>query len=504
MRTLIGLHCPESDPEGLHREILRRDKIISTLIRQIEHGLYSGSDYGLLQNTFALEKQVRQRTEELRQSIDEMDTLIANVPIGIVVTRDHVILRHNHHFAKMFGLKESESVGKSARLLFRSDTEFEEAKKIVDPILCAAKTHTVDAFMRHKNGSDLWIHSIGYALVKNMPGITAIWILEDRTSIRNAEEALRQSHAELAAKTLDLARREEELRTVIENANDAYLRIDSEGIVLAWNRQAQKTFGWRAEETIGRPLAELIVAPEIMEQYLRNLHTLEWVGQRLDLPARHRDGSRLMVEVRISALDFGGKNVFSVFLHDISARKATEAQREYEARHDTLTGLPNRRELMDILNRAMAHTQRTKAPLAILFLDLDGFKEINDTYGHETGDHLLIALGERLREETRQTDTVARLAGDEFIIVIEYLDDLPGDSLPCANRILNSMASPFAIDQQLITVGISIGMVIYSGQTAKSAQELIQQADQAMYEAKKQGKGRIVMMNDTDQGIAPA
>jgi len=504
MKDLIGIHCADNDAEGLQKEILRRNTIISTLIRQIEQGLYSGSDFGLLQNTFALEKQVRQRTEELRRSIEEMDSLIANVPIGIVLTRDHVILRHNLHFARMFGLQGNGSIGKSARILFRTEEEFEGAKKIVDPILSASQTHTVDAFMRHRNGTDIWVHSIGYALISDTPGITAIWLLEDRTAIRAAEEALRQSHAELATKTQDLARREEELRTVIEDAYDAYVRFDTDGIVLAWNRQAHETFGWRAEEAIGHPLSELIVAPDMMEPYLQSLHTLEWVGKRLELPARHRDGSRLMVEVRISVLDFGGKNVFSVFLHDISARKEAETQREYEARHDPLTGLPNRRELMSIVGKAMAHSQRTGIPLGILFLDLDGFKSVNDTYGHETGDNLLIMLAERLKRETRLTDTVARLAGDEFVILIEDLEGQPENGLICAERLLKAIGAPFDINQNPVQIGVSIGMIIFSGHSVESAPELIQQADQAMYEAKKQGKGRIVFLNRPDQGKRPA
>ncbi|WP_417068463.1 diguanylate cyclase domain-containing protein [Niveibacterium terrae] len=490
----LDIRCASADTAGLHEEIRRRDRIIAALIRQIETGINTESNFGLLQSTLALERLVQLRTEALHQSMEEMEAFIAHAPLGIVFTRDHVILRYNRQFAKMFGFHGDEAVGQNTRTLFRSDDEFEAAIALVDPSLSTEKSYRLDSYFRHSNGTDLWVHSIGHALARKETGASALWMMEDRTSIRRAEDALSQSHQELLERTLELSRREQELRTVIDNAYDAYVSLDENGTVLSRNKRAEEIFGWTTFEAMGRPLSELIIPPEAVGGFLAGLNSLAGEDKCPELLARRRDGSTLTAEIRISLLDFGEHRVFSAFLTDISARKAQERLREHEARHDALTGLPNRRELMDQLNRAIARSQRSGNALGVIFLDLDGFKSVNDSHGHETGDALLVRVAQRLTEEIRETDTVARLAGDEFVIVQEAANPRLDDAAQTASRLIARVSRPIPIGDISVQVGCSIGMLIFRSGCHQNAEELIQQADQAMYRAKRAGKGRSVII----------
>jgi diguanylate cyclase (GGDEF)-like protein len=176
-------------------------------------------------------------------------------------------------------------------------------------------------------------------------------------------------------------------------------------------------------------------------------------------------------------------------VEEIRARKHTEEQLTHQALHDPLTDLPNRTLLLDRLQQAVALGRRNRAPVALLFLDLDGFKEVNDTYGHLRGDALLVEVGRRLRRSLRASDTVARLGGDEFALV---LPDADADAASIvAEKILAEMAPPFEIDEATVSIGASIGIAVYPehGMTADS---LIRQADFAMYEAKRARAGFVL------------
>lgn len=484
-----GLRCAPDDPVGLKREIERRNRIIEVLLQQAERGVDPAGCPTLLQTNAALENLVRKRTGDLVRSVEELEMFIRNAPAGIVFTRNHVILRYNHQFGRIFGLDADEGIGQSTRILFRSDQEFEDAKIIVDPILSAAKTHCIDAFMRHRNGSDIWVHSVGYAIANEAPGISAVWMLEDHTAIKVAEEALNHSNAELRVRSRNLERRELELRTILDSASDVYISFDTHGIISSWNRQAEILFGWSAAEVIGKQLTDICIVPEIREGFFENLHSGAWLNQRLEHPSCRRDGSRITVEVRVNMIEFEGEQTYYVFLHDITERKANEAKREFEARHDVLTGLLNRRGLMEELPLAVARAERSEQTLALLFLDLDGFKTINDTYGHEIGDCVLREVAHRARLAIRQTDLAARLAGDEFIIVLENLESLSADAPHYAQRLIDALSLPISMGGHTFPLGVSIGILGYTHGSRLSMEDLIQQADQAMYHAKKAGKG---------------
>jgi diguanylate cyclase (GGDEF)-like protein/PAS domain S-box-containing protein len=325
--------------------------------------------------------------------------------------------------------------------------------------------------------------------------------VEERTlSLRSANLMLFYSMAQQAHSQQALKKREAELSAVIENANDAYVCIDEAGVVTAWNQQAGATFGWSADEAIGRLLDELIIPPQLrkahrngMQRYLASRQPAV-LNQRLELSAMRRDGSMLPVEVRIRALDIAGQTIFSAFLHDITERKCAEASREREARHDALTGLPNRRALFEMLPQAIARADRSGSVIALLFVDLDGFKAVNDAWGHAAGDTLLCEIGRRLTACLRQTDSVARLGGDEFTVLLEGLSgNARSEAIAIAEKLLDSMRAPVQIGAASTEISGSIGLAFYLPDTAMSPDLLVKGADIAMYHAKRAGKSRMCL-----------
>ncbi len=326
--------------------------------------------------------------------------------------------------------------------------------------------------------------------------------LERRVQARTAE--LQDANVQLTAAMKrqhaiegELRAREAEIRSVVENANDAYISLDEEGTVTAWNRQAEDTFGWPRNEALGRKLEELII-PEAhrdghrvgMQRFLAT-RIASAVDQRLELPALRRDGSSLTVEVRIRALDINGRTMFSAFLHDISARKQEQEKREYETRHDQLTGLLNRRALLESIPIAQARARRSGKTLGMLFIDLDGFKAVNDSQGHEAGDILLGVIAERLRAAVRKTDSVYRLAGDEFTVLLEDMADTFDDAHTVAEKLISSISEPVDLPGRAVRVRASIGIALDTGGAERSSDELLKEADHFMYQAKKAGRGRV-------------
>jgi len=325
--------------------------------------------------------------------------------------------------------------------------------------------------------------------------------VESRTrDLRLANTMLSSAMEQQLQSEQALQKREAELKMVIENANDAYVCIDHAGVISAWNRQAEQTFGWSAQEAIGRRLDEMIIPPQMRESHCNGMKRYLTTGeqhvlnQRIELTAVRRSGETLPVEVRVTALEIDGKTIFSAFLHDISERKKAEAIREHEALHDSLTGLHNRRGLFNLLPLAMARSNRNQSSLALLFLDLDGFKQVNDTQGHDAGDIVLLEVAMRLKKSIRQTDTASRLGGDEFTIVLENIQCGIPDATDVAQKILQAIQLPIPIGSTTANIGASIGIAIHHPNDANTADQLVSRADAAMYEAKRKGKSRVCML----------
>ena len=322
--------------------------------------------------------------------------------------------------------------------------------------------------------------------------------VETRTrDLRLANEMLSSFMAQQLQSEQELRKREAELQMVLQNANDAYVCIDHHGVIRDWNQQAEQTFGWSSQEAIGRRLDEMIIPVTMREAHRAGLRhylatgELNVLNRRMELTAVRRDGTPLPVEVLVSPLSIDGKTIFSAFLHDITERKQVEAIREHEATHDPLTGLLNRRGMFDLLSQAIARVKRTRASLALLFIDLDGFKQINDTHGHEAGDAVLREVAARLQASIRQTDTAARLGGDEFTVILENIKHGISDANMLAQKILETLQHPIQLDSVTATISASIGISMHHPDDERSADQLVNAADSAMYTAKHAGKNQV-------------
>jgi diguanylate cyclase (GGDEF)-like protein/PAS domain S-box-containing protein len=300
---------------------------------------------------------------------------------------------------------------------------------------------------------------------------------------------------------LRLEESENELRAILQNAHDAFIAIDEDGMVLEWNRQAEQLLGWSYKEALGQELAELIIPIEQREIHRRGMRhylaagTGVVINNRIELNALRRDGQELAVEMTVSDVPRRTGHLFIAFLHDITERQAFRNSLQEMALTDMLTSLPNRRAFMQKLPEAIARAMRESRQIGLLFMDVDGFTGVNDRYGHEAGDELLAQFSARLKATVRDVDTVARLAGDEFTVILERLH-APPEALIVAEKILLAMRQPFSLHAAVVEVSSSIGVAIFDPAHNISPAELLAQADKAMYVAKRGGKNRVAFSTE--------
>ena len=479
----------------------------------------------------------------------------------------------------------------------------------------------------HRTGRVIHAH-LSVSLVRDADGAPLHFVsqIQDFTQRYRAEQRLRES--------------EQKFRAVLERTHDAFVAADDAGRIIEWNHAAEVTFGWRREEVVGLPLEQVVVPPRMraahragMSRFLQTgeSHVLD---QRLQLPAWHRAGHEFPVEMTISRVQLGNRQVFSAFMHDITARmqakdalNASVAQlrtitdnvpaliahvgadlrfrfvnqayaawfgmdadalvgramgevlrpehfegvqprldavlagetvafdmdvrdRAGELRHmratyvpeprdegdarppgsfhimvhdqtaqvrlsrmlaaqalkDELTELPNRAAWNDELARAVSRAERGGRPLAVMFLDLDGFKCINDAHGHATGDQVLRGFAALLRRSLRAGDFIARLAGDEFVVLLDHMGDLQGDPPRVAAKIIEALADGIPVDGRMLALRTSIGIGIQPG-PHYDGEALVRCADGAMYAAKRDRSGTPqvrVCEAPADAGTRPA
>ena len=295
---------------------------------------------------------------------------------------------------------------------------------------------------------------------------------------------------------------EERMRALLEHAHDAVISIDEHGHVSQWNRAAERLFGWSPIETIGQPVADLIVPPalrgEVASLVARyaSAERLEDAHQRVTLQAIDRAGRQLSVEVSLTATRVAGRWELTAFGHDVSERREFEARLRAMALSDGLTGLANRRGFMEALEKAVSRHARGGPPMALLFLDLDGFKEINDVHGHHIGDLALQTFARRLEGCVRKGDTVARLGGDEFTVLAEGIVTLE-QARAIADKIIDAMKPP--LDGHKLLLRASIGISLYK--PPADASRFLREADHAMYHAKhnhEEVEGVSAFMSDIE------
>ncbi|MEA3371645.1 MAG: EAL domain-containing protein, partial [Campylobacterota bacterium] len=290
----------------------------------------------------------------------------------------------------------------------------------------------------------------------------------------------------------------EQQAQVIEQVNDSVISTDLEGNIVSWNKGSERMLGYKAEEVIGKPMS-IIHRPEDIEQnraYTKQLLISGAFSVDAYLVSKFKSIIAVMISLSILRDENGNPIGLIGVSQDITKRKKAEEDLreqkqilEHQAHHDALTGLPNRILFNDRLKIGIEESKRDKTELALLFIDLDHFKEINDSFGHVTGDLLLKEVTERLRNILRDEDTLARLGGDEFTIIIKNLH-LGQDASILAQKILSILAEPIVIDEHELYVSSSIGISLCPSD-GDSVEDLLKYADAAMYKAKDEGRNNF-------------
>jgi diguanylate cyclase (GGDEF)-like protein/PAS domain S-box-containing protein len=382
------------------------------------------------------------------------------------------LLLVNDAFCRMFGLSRDEIIGKTLaeevppthreHFLSIDKKVLKEGKEIVYEETFTARGMPSKTILTRKNRFE---DSKGRFFI--------VGIVHDITDRKHAEEKLKRA------------------ASVFTHADEGIIIADAAGNITEVNDAFSRITGYTASEVLGKNPRILQSGRHSPEFYAQMWATITTKGHwRGEIWNRRKNGENYAEMITISAAkNTAGRVQHYVSLStDITTNKAYQEQLERIAHYDLLTNLPNRVLLADRLNQAMLHSQRRHRLLAVAFIDLDYFKDVNDTYGHNVGDELLIVISNRMKEALREGDTLARIGGDEFIAVMVDLEKV-ADSQPLLERLLKATANPVTLGDAIIHISASIGVTFYSQENI-DAEKLISQADQAMYIAKQAGKNR--------------
>ncbi|MDH5237239.1 MAG: EAL domain-containing protein [Acidimicrobiia bacterium] len=307
---------------------------------------------------------------------------------------------------------------------------------------------------------------------------------------------------ERAATLRSLRESEIRFRSVVEAASEGIALLGDDGSIISSNRAMRELFGDPSTSLDGIDF-QLLLAPASAAALLHQIENMQEADTirigPIEADGRRRDGAIFPIEVSVSSWRTdGGERLWSAIVRDVTERKALADQLQHQAFHDPLTGLANRALLRERVDHGLAGLARTRGYVGVLFLDLDNFKLVNDTFGHDVGDELLEAVAARLEGCVRPTDTVARLGGDEFAVCLLDVAE-PNRMLWMADRIIRRIAQPFDLQGRMVDTTGSIGLAV-SDDAELDADALLRNADVAMYAAKGRGKNRFEVFEDAMHG----
>jgi diguanylate cyclase (GGDEF)-like protein/PAS domain S-box-containing protein len=377
---------------------------------------------------------------------------------------------------ELLGVEPAGVVGLSAFEIMHPDDHARVASRLVEVIGGNTERRPIDLRLRHGDGSYRWFEATGTNRIDD-PSIAGVVVsLRDVTGRRAAEDALRVS--------------EERNRVIVEAAGDAIVTVGG-GVVQSFNRAAERIFGLSRDEAIGQPYTKLLPADAL--DALRASLDEDFVGEHIDVIAARASGERFHAQVSISRVDVGGTTLFVAVLRDVSEERAMEEALRSAALHDELTGLPNRRLLLDRTEAAIDVAASNGGCVGLVFIDLDRFKLVNDGLGHDVGDQLLVLVADRIASVVRAGDVIARLGGDEFAVLCPNAPDLDAVTA-AAERIITALERPFSIVGGDVFVRASVGVSVWNG--TETPLELLRCADVAMYRAKGRGTSQVELFDD--------
>lgn len=456
-------------------------------------------------------RMARRLSSEARQNAHRLRSVLDHTVDGILtLSEDGRILSANHAVCQVFGYPEPDLIGQHVGKLLpsagpdRSDVGlhgFLERLRV-----------GMDGVGRRAEGRRAHGGTFPVDLAHSQMALEGenqvIMVLRDLSAQEAAERAIAEAQRQL--NEVDEMR-----RVIVNNAPYAIFVLNTHGVIQAVNPAGERLVGYKAQALVGRCTTQRFFDPEQvterarllslrLNQPLSELDVLTHLAQESPgLPSEWQmlraDGSHLVAELLVTELrnEFGNLTGYLAMAHDVTLRREAENQLQHMAMHDALTALPNRNMLQDQLKTALAQAEHDGRHLAMMFLDLDRFKKINDSLGHHIGDSVLIEVARRLRVGMRTSDIVARLGGDEFVVLLPQIA-APEDGEYVARKVLDLFKEPLRIGPHELRVTPSIGLALYP-EHGTDAITLMRHADLAMYQAKTDGRNRYEVYSDSMQ-----
>lgn len=443
--------------------------------------------------------------EELQRVLAEQQALSNNVVVGIAFVRERRVARCNRRFEELFGYGPGEAAELETRQIYFTEDQYEAGGRDYAS-LDQGNYVSHEWWMRRRDGSGFWCRVSGRAVRPGEAARGTVWLFEDITDRKRADE--------------DIQRMVREQELILENAAVGIVFV-KDHVIQRCNRRGAEMVGYEPEELtgmivsalhaeagqalavgsrayegtppggsfasettfrrkdgstfFGRTVGKRVDQGDAQQQWI-------WILEDVTEQRLTREALERAVADRTQALVSANRRLEA----EIADRKQAETRAQHLADHDPLTGLPNRRLLEDRLMQAIARGDRSQKPTAVMFVDLDRFKAINDTLGHAVGDVLLKEVSERLVKQLRVGDTVCRIGGDEFVVVLPEVARA-SDAAGVARKIIDTVALPYTVEDRELQVSVSIGISVFP-EDGRDVETLIRNADAAMYHAKDTGR----------------
>lgn len=437
--------------------------------------------------TVARAEEVEGMNAALEESREKFKSAFDHAANGMaLVDVDGAWIQVNRALCEMTGYAEDELLSMRVQDLSHADNTEESVLGMASLLEGAIDSYRIDQRYVHKEGRTVWV-SLTFSTIWDQVRGTKCFIaqIQDVTDHKLGEMQRRQT--------------EQRYRSLVETSADGILLVDLEGKIVMANRHAAKLHGYEeASELVGLEAYHLVTASYYEQAQLNNDLVMQGGAVRgLEYPARRKDGNAFPAEMSAARIvdGQGQPNGYMASVRDVTDRKRAQESLAHQARHDALTGLPNRTLLRNRLDAAMIRHAEYGTPIALLFMDLNRFKEVNDTFGHHYGDALLEELSRRLAYALRSDDTIARLGGDEFAALLPNAG--VDEASAVARKLTATVDAPFTIEGQDFYVGISVGVALCPDH-GQDAALLMRRADIAMYAAKRTGNGCVVYSPDQD------
>lgn len=422
----------------------------------------------------------RHRLEvQYREAIAELETILDNSLIGIAYVKKGCFIRVNTKLENLLGHLPGELGGQSMGIIFPSEQAYQQILRQVAPLFQQGKGYDGQQLIQTKQGNTFWSRIVGKAVDSKDLERGTIWMIEDITLQKQAEQNLRLT------------------ATIFETTADAILVTDLHNRIQKVNPAFTKITGYTMEEVYGEPVSKLSSGRHDMRFYEKMWKQIKETGHwQGEIWNRKKEGEIYVAWLSISVIsdEQGEPQYYMAILSDISRLQEDLENIRYLANYDSLTNLPNRLLFHDNLLQAQIWARRHNRMFALLFIDLDGFKPVNDELGHAVGDQLLQGVAQRLLNCVRETDTVARLGGDEFIAILGEINQAKY-AANIANKIIQTLQKVFMLGELEINISASIGITLYPSDS-EDVDVLLKMADKAMYAAKRKGKGQYCFFHE--------